>query len=247
MYFLIRLFSIALSCATLLAICNCGQTFGTALDQNTRQSWLDTPIDSSSITYRIGIDPPWDSPAILFFNAERNLDGLNKSHAWRFEQQTGNDCNYLSNYWPQEIIVDDRMYKSSEHYYQAIKFEIDGPIYNAIVEASTPSEAKAIAHAHAKEASLGDDQEMSRRMKRALWAKFISSEGVPNGLGQKLLETGECLIVEGNRRISADGRNISDRRWGMEFDFSNMPETATLTGQNLLGKLLMELRDYLLP
>lgn len=220
---------------------------GMAIEAGTiRDEWINSEIDTAKSTYVLGsAEFPWKTPAVLFFGTKTNLDGLATEDIWRFEAQMDNDYRFLSNYYPTEIIVDGRVYKSSEHYYQAIKFAVDGPIYQAVVDAPSPAEAKAIARAYNDQASLGDDQEMARRMKRALWPKFATEEGQPNELGLQLLATNARLIVEGNRRIGADGKNYSDQRWGMEFDFTHMPKTATMTGQNLLGKLLMELRDLL--
>lgn len=211
-----------------------------------RDVWLATPIDNSSKEFVLdSFELPWSRFAILCFGSISNLDGLPNEYEPLFELDFLDDNHYLSNCFPKEIIVDGRTYKCSEFYYQAIKFEIDGPVYNAILAAETPLEAKAIAWANASAAKLGDDQEMSRRMKKALWSKFLTAEGYPNELGQKLIATGNCEIIEGNRRLTQDGKNISDRRWGMEFDFTSLPQKVNLKGQNLLGKILMELRTIL--
>lgn len=216
------------------------------LTHELRDAWIASPIDESTAVYVIGgKEHPWEEGSILFFESKTNLDGLAAEHLWRFQQQIDQNNCYLSNYYPTDIVVDGRPYKSSEHYYQAIKFPVDSPIYQAIVNASTPDIAKGIARKYGKEAILGDDQEMSRRMKKALWAKFVTAEGQPNELGIRLINTGDGLIIEGNRRVKGQ-ENHSDRRWGMEFDFTNLPETTTLAGQNLLGKLLMELRSLLM-
>lgn len=230
----------------LLSFLFCAALNAQPLTPNQRNAWIASPIDNSFSQLTLGsTELPWGTPSILYFGAKSNLDGLQEEYYPLLELQSAEDNRYLSNYFPKEIIVDGRPYKTSEHYYHAMKFEMDGPIYLAIIDAPTPADAKTIAWTNASSAKLGDDQEMSSRMKRALWGKFVSTDGYPNELGQRLIATQNQLIVEGNRRFTGAGLNISDKRWGMEFDFTQIPESTTLKGQNLLGKLLMELRTIL--
>lgn len=216
-------------------------------DVHSLEDWLALSVDSSHVALTVGDDGSsadlnWDSKAILVFGLNNCGKLLPEHEHFLIPFGMSKDYAFLSNYYMEEITVDGRSYKSSEHYYQAIKFPIGSKIYKSIVKAATPAEAKAIAWANAKDASVGDDQVMSERMKKALWAKFFTANGKPSRLGIKLLATGDAMIIEGNQRFGADGKNNSDRRWGCEFNFTNMPVEFTLEGQNLLGKLLMELR-----
>lgn len=223
--------------------------FSTYVSANgVRETWLDQPVDNREMVYLIGDDPEadlsWDDPSIFVFGTKNaNVFGIAEEHKQLLKTH-GYDASYrfLSNFYLREICVDQRLYKSSEHYYQAIKFDLDSELYLAIVNAETPAEALRIAHEHADEANLGDDQEMATRMKRGLWAKFVDEQGGPSEVGLLLLATKDQLIIEGNRRKD----NRSDRRWGAEFDFTHMPCSLTLRGKNILGKLLMELRAYLM-
>ncbi len=235
-----------LSLSTLDAACDaCKGACG--IQSSKLEEWLKQPVDSGvvEITMGEGGALSWKSKAILTFGTT-NCDTLEDEYVELLVSHgMDEDYHFLSNYFPYPITVDGRLYKSSEHYYQAIKFPLDSKIYREVVEAATPALAKKIAAKYAKDANLGDDQEMSRRMKKALWAKFYSPCNLNNSLGIKLLATGDALIIEGNLRMNRNGKNVSDSRWGAEFDFSKMPQKVSLEGKNLLGKLLMELRSQL--
>lgn len=209
------------------------------------EEWVNQPIDTTEIQLTIGDGPSdninWREPAIIVFGTFDRLEGLHTNDLWRFQRHGRTPkADYLSNYFMTQIVVEGLPYKSVEHYYQAIKFPINSPIYNEIIQASTADEARRIATQNASSASLGNDNEMANRMKYALWAKFVDQDGSPTYLGLQLLDTGEQPLIEGNKRFKN-----SDKRWGAEIDFSQMPQRAILTGKNLLGKLLMDLRDIL--
>ncbi len=211
-----------------------------------RDEWIHQPINNSEEIYTVGKDPhydiQWNDPVILVFGTFDRFVGLDLSDEWLLENhgRRGNE-DFLSNYFLADIVVDGRFYKSVEHYYQAIKFDLDSPIYNYALDAPTANDARNIATQYVAQAKLGDDDEMGQRMKRGLWAKFVDQNGKASLLGLRLLETGNQLLVEGNYR----GPGRSDKRWGAEFDLSTMPDHAVLTGKNMLGKLLMEVRCYL--
>lgn len=210
-----------------------------------RDIWVNQLVDSKVMTYTIGNGPEyslqWQDPITFIFGPQDKINGLKKEDAYLFQMHGQNpEHDFLTNFCMFEIIVDGRSYKSTEHYYQAVKFPIDSPIYIEIVNAPTPIETKRIAYRDPELASLGDDQEMGARMKRALWGKFVGLDGKPTVMGILLLATGEEILIEGNKRPTC-----SDRRWGAEIDLGKMPQGVTLQGQNLLGKLLMELRAIL--
>lgn len=206
--------------------------------------WLVREIDNNEMVYTTTTPTDLSNPIIVF--GERNIPDHVTDDMRTFLKEHGGSSEYqfLSNFYAISITVDGRVYASSEHYYQAAKFELDSPIYNEIVNAPSPALAKKIAWDHAKEAIIGDDQLMCERMKKALLAKFANEDGTPTCLGIKLLATGDRLIIEGNYRISAEGKNMSDRRWGAELDLTS-PDYIKMYGKNLLGKLLMELRQNL--
>ena len=132
------------------------------------------------------------------------------------------DNGWFSNYWPVTIILDGKVWHSTEHYYQAQK-TLDRDYQERIRLAATSDDAK----------RLGNNDEIVLRpdwdtykitaMRIALWAKFTQDPA----LKEKLLATGDRELVENSPR---------DYYWGIGADGS---------GRSMLGKLLMELRDNL--
>ncbi len=128
----------------------------------------------------------------------------------------------FSNFSRHHIFLKDKIWKTSEHYFQAQKF------------AGTEFEEKVrLASTAMESASLGRNRKFPFRkdwetvkddiMREALKAKFTQDED----LKKILLETGDALLVE---------HTANDNYWGDGGDGS---------GQNMLGKLLMELREEL--
>ena len=126
---------------------------------------------------------------------------------------------FLSNFSVHPIILNDKIWATSEHYFQAMKF-VGTPFEEKIRLAHSPSEA----------ARIGRDRNLPLRldwelvkidvMRIALEAKF---EQHPE-LMQNLLATKNAEIIE---------HTTNDSFWGDGGDGS---------GKNMLGILLMELR-----
>lgn len=223
------------------------------------KSWLSKPIDNGKKTWVIGdqhkhpqADIFWQTPAILFLGMYDKMDRIDSRAAWRFNSHGRTArANYLSNFFPCQIEIDGRKYKSVEHYYQAMKFPIGSDNYNNVVNSEDAFSARDAGRVRtgAKPCrDLDDDQEMSRLIKKGLFAKFTNKDGSPNALGRDLIATGNQIIIEGNRRESQGNKTPGDNRWGAIFDpagFSNQSEMISLTGSNMLGKMLMELRQEL--
>jgi len=126
----------------------------------------------------------------------------------------------FSNFARFPVVIEGKKWPTTEHYYQAQKF------------AGTPREEQ-IRHAPTamKAARLGRDRSYPIRtgweeikldvMRTALRAKFHQHESL-RGL---LLDTGDALLVE---------HSTNDHYWGDGGDGS---------GKNMLGRLLMELRE----
>lgn len=125
---------------------------------------------------------------------------------------------FLSNFYPAKILYIDREWRTSEHLYQALK-SINLRDQEYVREAKTPGEAKR----RGGKISLRADWENIKYdiMKKVLYQKFTQ---IPKYL-RMLMETGDAELIE-NSPI--------DYIWGCGKDFS---------GQNLLGKALMEIRD----
>ena len=130
---------------------------------------------------------------------------------------------FLSNFWPCAVKFEGVEYPSVEHAYQAAK--TNGPSERAwILTAPSPGEAKK----RGRKVTLRPDWDESTRslvMAYLLVQKFRSPD-----LAQKLLETGDAELVEGN--------TWGDTFWGVDL--------RTGAGENVLGKALAALRALLL-
>lgn len=128
---------------------------------------------------------------------------------------------FLSNFYPCQIIDEyNILYPSVEHAYQAAK-TFDEKIRKTISKLKTPVKAKT----YGKKIKLRKywDTLKEEIMFKLLIKKFSIPE-----LKEKLLETKNCKLVEGNF--------WGDTFWG-ECDG---------IGENNLGKMLMYIRDYIL-
>jgi N-glycosidase YbiA len=133
---------------------------------------------------------------------------------------TDEDYGNFSNFSRHPITLDDRVWPTSEHYFQAQKF-IDSPGYQEqIITAETPQEAAQLGRD--KTYSIRKDWDSIRNdvMRLAVLQKFSEHQI----LRDELLSTEEEKIVE----VTTD-----DYHWG---------EGSEGTGTNMLGIILMEVR-----
>ncbi len=123
---------------------------------------------------------------------------------------------FLSPMYLCPVEIDGISYGSVEHYYQSIKGATE-PIRSRIRGAATGYLAKEMAHAlkGAEAAKLSPEKKIEV-MRTAMVAKFLQNRD----LGEKLLATGDALLLEDNPE---------DMFWG-------------INGQNWVGKLVMEAR-----
>jgi len=129
----------------------------------------------------------------------------------------------FSNLAPYPIELHGVVWKSTEHYYQFIKFERSDPAYaQRIKEAPTPKDAKILSLQNTNYPSNWDDIKVDV-LKEAVRTKF---ESYPQ-LEELLLSTGEEELIEANP---------ADYFWGEGKDGS---------GKNMMGRILMEIRAYL--
>lgn len=131
----------------------------------------------------------------------------------------------FTNFWKAPIVIDGVTYPSTEHYYQAMKFNSTPLIQQQIIAAATPKDARDIANTNKTQIDHGfhDDANKLAIMKKALIAKFTQHAD----LKKLLLDTKGKKLVEHTDR---------DNYWG---------DGGNGSGQNHLGKLLMEVRDGL--
>ena len=140
----------------------------------------------------------------------------------------------LSNHYPQPIEVDSLTYASSEHYYQHQKCLSSGDqkAAAAVLLAAEPEDAMAAGSAVNQTPEWTKDEGL-KIMEKAIRAKFNCEH-----MKAKLKLTGTRHLVEATR----------NKLWGIGQPFTspNVLQPETYSGQNLLGKLLMKLRDDLL-
>lgn len=127
----------------------------------------------------------------------------------------------LSNFAQFGFILGGKYYQTSEHYYQSQK-SLDPEIQEKIRTQKTPKLSKQLAST----ISIRPDWEEIKYeiMRKALKAKFTQT----TSLKDLLLETRDEVLIEDSPY---------DYIWGCGYDG---------TGQNLLGKCLMEVRSWLL-
>ena len=127
---------------------------------------------------------------------------------------------FLSNFYDSPISdCDGNMYPTVEHFFQSMK-TLDPYMHRKIAAAPTPGQAKKLGR-HVDLRHNWDEIKVNV-MKCGLKLKFSIPE-----LKEKLLATGDAYLEEGNW--------WKDRYWGV----------CNGIGENMLGKLLMELRDEL--
>lgn len=131
---------------------------------------------------------------------------------------TKGDYGFLSNFYRSPIIIDGVTWKTTEHYYQASKFDNPQSRFK-IQNCATPGEA---AHLGRGLPGIRPDWEdvKDEIMLKAVRAKFDQHPD----LTTKLLATGEDEIIEDS---------ASDRYWGNGKDG---------TGKNRLGQIHVQVR-----
>jgi len=134
----------------------------------------------------------------------------------------GEEYGCFSNFSQHGFELDDKYWKTAEHYFQAQKFA--GTVFaDKVREARSPKEAAEIGRR--RDFPLRDDWEAVKDdvMRRAVLKKFQTHDEI----SYILLETVDEHIVE-----NAPG----DYYWGCGKDG---------TGKNMLGRILMEVREKL--
>ena len=128
----------------------------------------------------------------------------------------------FSNFYPREITdpTTGKVYANTEVLFQASKATTEED-HEKVRSCTNPGHAKRLGRAIDCVDNWDDIKEDV--MRKALRLKFTQHED----LKQRLLDTGDAILTEGNY--------WHDTYWGVEFD--------TGKGKNRLGILLMELRE----
>lgn len=129
----------------------------------------------------------------------------------------------FSNFYMAQVHIDGSMWRTSEHYYQAMKFFGSLDDIFAVQNAKTPGDAAAIGRDRKRPLREDWEEVKDDVMYKAITAKFTQHLN----LKEILLGTGDATLVEHTSR---------DSYWGDGGDGS---------GKNMLGKLLMKLREEL--
>ena len=136
----------------------------------------------------------------------------------------------LSNHYPINIEIDGETYPSAEHFYQYQKCLASGNAEAAatVLMSKQPEDAMA-AGSKVKQPTEWTKTEGKKLMKKAANAKFSSAN-----MQLKLKATGKRKIAEATRNTL----------WGSGHSFTGDCLTlASIKGDNLMGEILMELRD----
>ena len=131
------------------------------------------------------------------------------------------EYGFLSNFWRAPQTIDELVYPTNEHFYQAQKTN-NSDVYTWILSAPTPYLAMRAGRSLRKGKELRDDwcdEIRIETMLVGLRAKFTQNPD----LKEKLLATGDVAIHEDAP---------SDMFWGRK-------------GKDMLGKLLMQVREEL--
>jgi hypothetical protein len=140
----------------------------------------------------------------------------------RFYRASG-EYGFLSNLYKRELVFEGKKFKTSEHAYQYGKFA-KKEVAEWAMEAPSPHLVAILAHGLFRwDVTPSWSQIKVDRMKSVLKEKFIQHEDLKN----KLLETGNKFLIEES--------NI-DAYWGIGKNGK---------GKNMLGLLLMEIREEL--
>ena len=134
----------------------------------------------------------------------------------------------LSNMCNMPIVINGITIKNSEALYQACRFPLNKKIQKRIIEASNGYSSKLISRKYTKRTRDDWYDVNVRIMYWCLRVKLIQNINV---FGQLLIDTGTKDIVE---------HSYKDAFWGAKL------KDGYYVGNNILGKLLMRLRERLL-
>ncbi|MBF0233709.1 MAG: NADAR family protein [Desulfamplus sp.] len=129
---------------------------------------------------------------------------------------------FLSNFAPSGFKMKKTFYPTVEHYYQSQKI-FDTDIRQQILAAHSPKIAKITARKNSSKIRSDWNQVKTKIMFKGVFKKFKTHPK----LLEKLLKTDHEILIE---------NSLNDYFWGIGKD---------KTGLNMLGKILMAVRDIL--
>ncbi|MBS2000876.1 MAG: NADAR family protein [Cyanobacteria bacterium SZAS LIN-5] len=150
---------------------------------------------------------------------ERMMTTIDSEQVIRF-YRVSEDYGCFSNFYASPLSIDERVWPTVEHYFQAQKF-LDLEIQERIRETKSPMVAARMGRDRKKPLRADWESVKIDLMVEAVRAKFTQHEG----LRKILLSTGTATLVEHTK---------GDKFWGDGGDG---------TGKNMLGVILMRIRD----
>lgn len=148
----------------------------------------------------------------------------------RFYRASDKPYGVFSNLFRRSFMFEDRPFPTAEHAYQFAKPR-DEKVRYWLMQAPSPSLLAMAAHGlFSWDIAPGWSKNRYDRMRAVVWAKFAQHAD----LAEILLSTGDAEIIE-----SATADNDVNRRWGQ------VKVKGVWTGQNWLGRILMETRAKL--
>ena len=134
--------------------------------------------------------------------------------------------NFLSNFFASRIEWKERVWPTVEHVFQAEKAVLDAE-KDLIHAATSPTKAKRLGRKVHRQPDWAD-------IKAGVMHDVVKEKFSQNTyLAQQLLDTGVAELIEGNR--------WHDNEWGDCM----CDQCADIKGENLLGQILMRVRDEL--
>lgn len=140
---------------------------------------------------------------------------------------------FLSNFYPAKFTHNTKNFNCSEQYFMKMKQEMFDPdnkvLANSIMNETKPKQIKRFGR---QVSNYNENVWNTNRYVHMLNANYLKFTQNPE-LKQKLLDTENKILVEASPY---------DKIWGIGFTKAKALENKNLWGQNLLGKVLMELR-----
>lgn len=146
--------------------------------------------------------------------------------------------NYMSNFQFAPFYSDlyNKTFKTTEQYFMYAKamYFSDEQAADQIIDADTPQQAKDLGRAVKNYVDSEWSKIRYSVMYEANLLKFLQN----NDLRQKLMSTKDSLLIE---------CNVKDLIWscGLDIKDPDVLDESKWLGQNLLGKVLMDVREYL--
>lgn len=147
---------------------------------------------------------------------------------YKVDETYGGLSNMSGKYF--HLQVNDILVRSSESLYQCLRFTSHPEIQKEILENKSPKGSKMVSKKYRKEFTREDFDEI--KVELMYWCLKVKLCSHPLLFGGLLDRTGDKEIVEISK---------SDCFWGCVREKEN---ENLVTGENVLGKLLMDLRSY---